>query len=351
MSTKKIVAVVAGASGGHLIPGITSALAALNDESAQEVLFFTTCSLLDQSILKNYATTFSISSLPILPLPGKKWWCYPRFFLSMIKSFFISFRILRSKRPYQLISMGGLVSIPVCLAARLLGIKIILFELNAIPGKAVTFLAPLAHKIWVCFDDAGTYFKSEKVQIHSYPLRFTEKDRLQQDEARKNLGLEPQKKTLLIVGGSQGSQTINTIIETLISEYPQVLREIQIIHQTGAYKIGTEFAHHWFADFFQRKDSTAVVFDFTDDLHICYSAADVVIARAGAGTLFELQYFLKKTLIIPLENVAQSHQVDNALAMIRQNPELFFLLRQRHLQKMPSLLYDQLTKMLNLSGN
>ena len=351
MITKKVLCIVAGSSGGHLIPGITEAFTALKNDPEQRVLFFSTGSELDRALLKEYGTTFTLCTLPLIPVPGKRAWLYPLFFFRMIQSFLKSFFLLRSSRPYQVLSMGGLISVPVCLAARLLGCKVVLFELNAVPGKAVTFLAPLVKRVRVCFNEAGASFDAKKVLFCPYPLRFSVEDKLISADARTQLDLDRSKKTIAIVGGSQGSHAINNLILAMMNAYPQLHKEVQFIHQTGAYKMGEIDAHRMFKQLYQEKGIQSVVFDFTHNLNVCYSAADLVIARAGAGTLFELEFFNKKTLLIPLENAAQGHQLDNALAMIKQNPELFFLLRQEHAQKSPAHLYDQIVRILELPGN
>ena len=124
--------------------------------------------------------------------------------------------------------MGGYISLSVCLAARILHIPIDLFELNAVPGKAVTWLAPLARKIYVCFDQTKSFFKKEKVELTEYPIRFGSEDRIPKASAQVQLGLDPWKVTLLVLGGSQGSRSINELIKKLFIDHPEFSFSVQV---------------------------------------------------------------------------------------------------------------------------
>lgn len=330
---KKVICGVAGASGGHIIPGITL-LRTLAQQEDAEVLFFSTNTHFDRSILGHYHTNFTHCSLPVIPMPGKKLWRYPLFLYRTFQAFFKSLRTLRRYQPSKVISMGGFISVPVCLAARVLRIDVQLFELNAVPGKAVRWLAPYAQKIFVCFDDAASTFDQKKVQHAPYPFRFSEEDRISQADARAQLGLSPEKKVILVLGGSQGSQALNALMKKFFESTSD--KQIAVIHQSGAAK-GSD-PQKEFEQFYKEKGIEALVFAYTHELNICYSAADLVISRAGAGSLFELEFFKKRSILIPLEISAEAHQLENALAMIKQAPELFSLARQEHVQKNPAVL-------------
>jgi len=340
---KKVLCAVAGASGGHIIP----ALYAIKHEAEvhdAEVLFFSTKTSFDQAMLHQFPHSFTYQSLSLSPLPGRYWWRYPQFAFSMLRACLTSYRVLRSVRPLKVLSTGGLIGVPVCMAARFLGIQVQLFELNAVPGKAVRWLAPRANTIQVCFEEAARFFNHERVEVVPYPVRFTQHDRISQHEARKLLGIDVEKKVILILGGSQGSQALNELIQQFFENYEG--QDIAVIHQTGAQKVkGKDYFITWY----RSQKIEAVVFDFVKDLHVSYSAADLVISRAGAGTLFELEFFNKRALLVPLELTAEAHQLENGQAMIKRSPHLFLLARQKDLEQNRSLLPTLIEKALDSS--
>ncbi len=322
MEKNKVICVVAGRSGGHIIPGIIYVKNFTQTHPNYSVLLFSTDTQLDRSIIALYPYVFSYVPLTLRGVPGKKVWLYPLFFWEFVKAFFKSMGYLRAQRPERVVSMGGYISLPVSLAAWMLRIPVELFELNAVPGKAIRWLAPLAGKIYICFDEAKGYFKREKNMLTDYPLRFTAEDRVTQASGRIHLGLDQSKKTVLILGGSQGSKSINDLMIAVFKDRPDIASNIQVIHQAGASQ--EKPLEH----FYEKHNIRALVFDYMHDLHYCYAAADLVIARAGAGTLFELLFFSKRAILIPLEIAMTDHQLDNAKALVRQRPDLFSLIRQ-----------------------
>jgi UDP-N-acetylglucosamine--N-acetylmuramyl-(pentapeptide) pyrophosphoryl-undecaprenol N-acetylglucosamine transferase len=336
---KKTICGVAGASGGHIIPGIIYLQASAQKEDAQ-VLFFSSDARFDQSILRHYSTVFSYYALPNTRVPGKKFWCYPLFIYRSLQALFMSFRALRRYKPQRVVSMGGFISLPVCLAARVLGIEVHIFELNAVPGKAARWLAPYTQKAFVCFPQAARFFDEHKVQLVPYPLRFSVDDMLTQEDARARLGISLHKKVLLVIGGSQGSQALNSIVQKFFEVTGD--KDIAVIHQTG----GTEQTKKAFEDFYQQKRIEAVVFEYVHELNICYSAADLVISRAGAGSLFELEFFKKKSIIVPLEEAAEGHQLQNAESMMQQHPKLFFLARQSDIEHHKVFLHSMIAQVI-----
>lgn len=336
---KNVICAVAGGSGGHIIPGIVT-MQSLKD-SDTEILFFITDTALDRDITSSYNSEFTYCYLSLEPAPGKRFWRYPFFFYRLMQATIESFKILRTKKPESVMAMGGLISVPVCLAAWMLNIRVVLFELNAIPGKAVQWLAPFADTIFVCFEEAGAYFKKKSVAVVPYPHRFNKKS------LSVNLQLDPAKKTILVLGGSQGSYGINHLLRRFVEELSDDAQHFTILHQTGSYPYEQESPSIWFDRFYKKHAIDARVFDFSADLQTHYHAADVIVCRAGAGTLFEIEHFNKQALLVPLEYAAQGHQVDNAFAMIKRRSDLFTLIRQHQAQKSLSLFKERLTMLIN----
>ena len=172
-------------------------------------------------------------------------------------------------------------------------IPISIFELNATPGKTNKILSFFAKNVYVTFHDSSKYFKKIQCKFVDYPIRFNSKNIIEQKEALKQIDFDETKKTILILGGSQGSSFINQVVKKIFSE--NNFQKIQIIHQAGK----DEYLQ--MREFFKKNNIKSVVFDYFHDLSIYYCAADLVICRAGAGTLFETKFFNKKAVIIPLE--------------------------------------------------
>lgn len=340
MNKKNNICFVAGKSGGHILPCLTLAEKHKTDHPESTLLFFSTDAPLDRSILSDHSLISNHVTLPLGKFSSTPLYRQLSILWKLIRSFGTSLHQLHKHKPAIIIGTGGLVALPVCFAAMLLRIPIELYELNAVPGKAIKALAAIAHTIHVCFAQAAQYFSKYHCVHTPYPVRFdTTHKQISKELARKELGLDPNKKTLFIMGGSQGSVQLNNEIKNYI-ETSDTLHNLQIIHQTGA-RDQTDW-HTLYA----RNNIQAVVFDYRDAIAPCYAAADLIISRAGAGMLFEILFFEKPSIIIPLEAQTTSHQRDNAYAMQEQYPELFTVIRQAALIDQ-SVLRNHLNTLLN----
>lgn len=315
-----IIACAGGKSGGHIIPCLT--LAAQHHPS-HSILYFSTNTPLDHSIISKHHQVSHHVPLQFGTKNYTSMFGKFRMLLQAATAFITSFYNLIRHRPQAIISTGGAVSVPVCIAAWIMRIPIHLYELNAVPGKAITFLAPFATTINVCFPKAQNYFNAKKCTVIHYPIRFSDLDKkLTPAAARKQLHLLTDRKTLLILGGSQGSSFLNKIIMQWLQKNPDQHNHIQIIHQTGAAEIA-----RWQQEY-KQLNIVAHVFAYHPNMAIYYQAADLIICRAGAGTLFELIYFEKPCIVIPLETVTTSHQKDNAQALQKMYPDLVQVVAQ-----------------------
>ncbi len=322
---KKYICAVAGKSGGHIIPALTLCQDFLKDNKDFGVIFFTTNSKLDSEILSNYNFINNHIKLDINNLSKNPIKLFGAIF-GLILSFFSSLKVLKKIKPEKIISTGGLVSIPVCIAARLLKIPVELYELNAIPGKAAKLLAKFNIKIFTVFSNTCNLLKNKNCSLVNYPVRFTSSDIIPKKLALEKLNFSENKKTVLILGGSQGSVSINNIVKSFF-EAQASSEKYQVIHQTGKTQVDD------LEKFYNKHKITNLIFDFKQNLADYYCASDIIISRAGAGSIFEILYFAKNTknkkaIIIPLENTADNHQVENALAIYRQYPEIFVVERQ-----------------------
>lgn len=329
---------MAGKSGGHIIPCLTLADDLRAQSERTKILFFSSNTDLDKKIL---AEDPRISSHIMLPLSKKN-----KFFLitlwHIVSSFFISLFYLCKHSPKKIITTGGIVAIPTCLAAFILRIPIILYSLDAVPGKAIQFLTPFAAHIFTCFSSSQKYFPAHRCTVAPYPIKYKDEQVLiTKETALHNLGLSLDKKTIVILGGSQGSLFLNNCMKQLINAFlGHKKANIQIIHQTGSLD-STDWQR-----FYQDKNIQAYVFSYTSNLEQVYKAADLIICRAGAGTLFEVKFFNKRCIIIPLETKTTTHQVDNARAMSNEYPELFSVIMQRDVEKDFSVLLNKIDTLL-----
>lgn len=302
----KSVAIVSGHSGGHIIPCIT-----LAKKENCKVNVITTNSRFDLEIIDKNLTYGSILKLPINKTP-KNFFTIPKFIISFVFSIFKTFFFLIKNRPEKLISTGGLISLPAAFVAKILNIPFVIYELNVEPGKAVILMAKFFKNINVCFDETKKHFPKNNVFKTNYPVKFENKKVISKEEALKKLDFEPNKKTLFITGGSQGSLQLNQIAKEIVEKESN----LQVIHQ-----IGINDTLDW-DNFYRSKNIKCKTFSFTDDMETFYQAADLIICRAGAGTLAEIAYLDKEALVVPLKTVANSHQVLNAHQWAREYPKI-----------------------------
>jgi UDP-N-acetylglucosamine--N-acetylmuramyl-(pentapeptide) pyrophosphoryl-undecaprenol N-acetylglucosamine transferase len=257
---------------------------------------------------------------------------YMRIPWHILYSLLVSFYYVVKYKPTEIITTGGVIALPVCYVGFLLRIPITIYCLDAVPGKAITAIAPCATTINVCFESTKQFFKH--AHFVPYPIKYSAHDtRISREDACKQLQLDPQKKTIVILGGSQGSISLNNYIKQWIMDASCPHNSINSIHQTGSAD-----TTDWQQLYAQHK-IPAKVFSYQDNLAPIYAAADLIICRAGAGTLFEAVFFAKKTIVIPLKTKTTTHQQDNAHAMTQEHPDLFTRIDQDDIDKSPQLLF------------
>jgi len=322
--------VVASGSGGHILPALILAKE-WKTKNSGKVIFFTGIKNLDKNIIENNIFIDQKIYLNLSGFPGKKLWLYPKFLIQFISCFLKAVFWVKKYKNITVITTGGYLSIPVCLAAKRYKQDVILYELNVAPGKAIKFLSGLAMQINIVFKESKNYFSNKiknKINLINYPLRYKQEDKifdkqelLNKINKQDNVNFDLNKKTIFILGGSQGSVSLNNYFRSWLarnSEHDNFeLNDIQVIHQTGALD-----KTDWDL-FYKNLNMQAIVFSYRQDLKDYYLLSDLVFARAGAGTLFELEFFQKKSFIFPLSTNYTSHQVDNAKIMIERNLGLF----------------------------
>lgn len=220
--------------------------------------------------------------------------------------FVSSFRHLKIFRPDIVLGVGGYVSVPLTLTAQRLGIPTILHEQNKRLGMANSLLAKGADRLLLGFPDTAGDFAGDKARVVGNPVRAAFASPPAQEAARASFGLDPSVPVVLVAGGSQGAQSINTAVREGLSELSA--RELQLIWMTGRKDIDS--ARRAAAD----SPAKVEVFAFIDDMAGACSAADLVVSRAGASTTAELAALGKPSILVPYPHSADGHQEENARA-------------------------------------
>ncbi|MFA6263045.1 MAG: UDP-N-acetylglucosamine--N-acetylmuramyl-(pentapeptide) pyrophosphoryl-undecaprenol N-acetylglucosamine transferase [Candidatus Babeliales bacterium] len=338
MTNKKLFVVAAG-SGGHILPAIQCTRQWLENNPSGSVVFFTGTSELEKKIFRNYPFITHIVRLSMPQFSLRRWWLIPWVALRSVLLVGIGIAYNLRHRPEKIISTGGLLSIPLCIATRCCRRHVEIYSLDALPGKAVRALLPFAHVVhstfWQAHKKLCFYNKdfSYKCVPAAYPLRFNESHRnvsATQVIERINTLLGQQsgvqhfdasRKTVFVLGGSQGSMLLNEVIKNFVEQNSKN-QKYQIIHQTGA------FQEHAWNQFYATHEIPAFTFGYDERVHEYYAVADVILCRAGAGTLFEIAFFKKPCIVIPLVASTTDHQIYNAQAMAELYPELFTIIEQ-----------------------
>lgn len=324
ITSKQPIAFVAGKSGGHIVPCLAIAARDYHDHP---ILFFTTNRPLDQQIIAQSGIVDWHIPLAFGGHGAIRWYQFPLLLASTGYAFLIAFFFLIKYRPAALITTGGAVAIPAVFAAYLLRIPRTIYELNATPGKTTKLLAHFSDQLIVCFRQTAAFFG--KASYEQYPVRFQKADKkpIDRQEALQRYGLQEGKKTIFILGGSQGSAFLNSLPALLAQKSPNLVAHCQFIHQSGIEH------QQQLADWYGTNQIPVYLFGYCPEIATLYQLADLVICRAGAGTLFETLFFEKPIITIPLEIQSTSHQLDNAHALRKEYPGLISVIRQQDVEK------------------
>jgi UDP-N-acetylglucosamine--N-acetylmuramyl-(pentapeptide) pyrophosphoryl-undecaprenol N-acetylglucosamine transferase len=305
--------VTGGGTGGHLFPGISLAQAMMLADPGCEVLFIGTERKIDKTALSNLG--FATRSIKSQGIKGKSFFAVLKALFQQPLALWEAAGIIRRFKPDLVFGVGGYVTGPVILAARLLGVTTCIHEQNSIPGLANKLLGYIANKIFVSLPGSEKYFPASKTILSGNPVRNTILKVSR--EAKPESGQESS--TLLILGGSQGARRLNSL---MLEAAENILSKLSpppfIIHQTGGHD----------KDHVQRKyvelGLNARVQDFFSDMAEIYSQADLIISRAGATTLAELTVFHKPVILIPFPFAADNHQEINGQYLVEAGAGLMF---------------------------
>lgn len=304
---KPRVLISGGGTGGHIFPALSIA-EELRSRLDAEILFVGAEGRMEMTRVPEAG--YKIIGLPVAGFDRKNVFRNFRVVYKLLSSMGKAKRIIKNFNPEIVIGVGGYASGPVLKEAQRCGIPTLIQEQNSFAGVTNKLLAKKAQCICVAYDDMERFFPAETIVKTGNPIRKKLlNENLTRKEALNSFGLSPEKKTLLVMGGSLGALTINESLEKNIKDIAG--RGIQVIWQTGKY-----FGDRGLVAAKGLKG--VVVTQFISDMASAYKAADLVISRAGAASISELQNLGKPAILVPSPNVAEDHQTHNAMALVKR---------------------------------
>jgi len=311
-SEKNIRVIISGGgTGGHIFPAIAIANALKSINSSIDILFVGAEGKMEME--KVPAAGYEIKGLPIAGIKREVSINNLSFPLKLLKSLRKANSIIKEFNPQIAIGVGGYASGPLLYMASRRGVPTLIQEQNSYPGITNKLLAKKARKICVAYENMNQFFPAEKIVFTGNPVRNDiQSIEGKKAEAASFFGLDVNKQTILIVGGSQGARSINKAIKAGLNKIHQ--SGIQIIWQTG--KIFKTEAEEALKEFPSNKIKSM---EFISRMDFAYAMADVVITRGGASTVSELCIVQKPAILIPLPTAAEDHQTKNCKALVERN--------------------------------
>lgn len=310
------VIISGGGTGGHIFPAVSIANAVKALRPDAKILFVGALGRMEMQRVP--AAGYDIKGLPIRGFYRPLW--KPANIgvaFDYLRSKWLAKKILRQFRPQVAVGVGGYASSAALGAANSLGIPTLLQEQNSYAGLTNKQLAKAAKKICVAYEGMERFFPAEKIMLTGNPVRQQLLETtVTHDEAVRSFGFDPSKKTVMLVGGSLGARTIN---ESVLQHLDLIENsDVQFVWQTGKY---------YSAEIAKRLEGENIpnlkVTDFITDMGAAYKAADLVVSRAGAGSISEFCLLGMPVILVPSPNVAEDHQTKNALALANRDAALY----------------------------
>lgn len=300
-----------GGTGGHVFPAIAIAGAIRSKYPDAQFLFVGANGKIEMD--KVPAAGYDIVGLDIRGLQRNLSLANLKFPIRLIKSCWKARQIIKKFKPDVAVGVGGYASGPLLFMAAQQGIPCLIQEQNSYPGITNKLLASAAKKICVAYEGMEKYFEQSKLLLTGNPVRSEiVKMQVSRAAAFQHFGLNENKKTILIIGGSLGARTLNTSV--LKDMNSLVIQDVQVIWQTGKLYYSTIVENVG-----SKLPSGVRIFEFISNMEMAYTAADIIISRAGAGTISELCLLAKPVILVPSPNVAEDHQTKNAMALVKKS--------------------------------
>ena len=313
------VIISGGGTGGHIFPAVSIANAIKKQHPETEILFVGAEGRMEMQRVP--AAGYEIKGLPVRGLVRPLW--SPRN-IGVMMDFFKSKKmvkdVIRIFNPDVAVGVGGYASAPTLNAAYSMGIPCLIQEQNSYAGVTNKSLAKKAQKVCVAYEGMERFFPADKIIMTGNPVRQNLlATTVTKEDARKSFGLDPNKKTVLVIGGSLGARTVN---ESILSHLDDIRKSnVQFIWQTGKYYSAS------IREVLATSNPVAniKVMDFISNMDNAYAAADLVVSRAGASSISELCILGKPCVLVPSPNVAEARQKKTALALSTKGAAILIL--------------------------
>jgi len=316
-----------GGTGGHIFPAISIANAIKELCPEADILFVGAEGRMEMQRVPDAG--YKIIGLPVVGFDRQNLLKNIPVLFKLARSLWKTRKIIRDFMPNVVVGVGGFASGPTLKTASKMGIPILIQEQNSFAGVTNKLLAKEASKICVAYQGMENFFPADRIILTGNPVRQNLlAKRSNHDEAAMNFSFDPQKKIMLIVGGSLGARTINNMMKAAFNMLKENA-DIQFIWQTGKIyieevktfikeKTGEEVLNCRVKDL-----PNLYITEFIKNMDDAYAAADLVISRAGAGSISEFCLLQKAVILVPSPNVAEDHQTKNALALVSKNAALY----------------------------
>lgn len=316
-----------GGTGGHIFPAVSIANAIRELCPEAEILFVGAEGRMEMQRVPDAG--YRIIGLPVAGFDRQHLWKNFAVIIKLLRSQWKARKIIKEFRPQVAVGVGGYASGPTLKTAGMMGIPTLIQEQNSYAGVTNKLLAQKADRICVAYEGMEKFFPAEKILLTGNPVRQTLlNDPITREEAAHLFSLDPSRKTILILGGSLGARTINQTLTTGLAQI-KAHPEVQFIWQTGKIYIEqvkaaiTAFTGEAVRNTRVGSLPNLYVTDFIKNMNSAYTLADLVISRAGAGSISEFCLLGKPVILVPSPNVAEDHQTKNALALVNKDAALY----------------------------
>ena len=310
------VLISGGGTGGHIFPALSIANAVRRRHPDAEILFVGAQGRMEMERVP--AAGYRIIGLPVAGFDRRRLWRNFKVVYKLYKSLRMARRVLEDFRPDVCVGVGGYASGPMLKQAQKHGIPTLLQEQNSYAGVTNRMLARQARAICVAYPGMERFFPAASIQMTGNPIRdnIVHADSISRQEARRRLGFDPDKPLIVVIGGSLGARTINDSVAASLDTL--TAGGTQLLWQTGRFYADECAAR-------AEGHPTVKAMPFVSDMAAAYRAADLIISRAGAGSISEIQAVGVPAILIPSPNVAEDHQRHNAEALASRDAAVMIL--------------------------
>ncbi len=303
------VLISGGGTGGHIFPALSIAAAVEKTCPGSKILFVGAENRMEMQRVP--AAGYEIVGLPVSGFDRKHLWRNIKVIFKLLKCMRMARSIVRAFKPDIAVGVGGYASGPTLKAAQRAGVPTVIQEQNSYAGVTNKLLASKAKAICVAYEGMERFFPADRIVLTGNPVRARLLNPgISKEDAKQALGFDPARPLVMIVGGSLGALSINEAMMKTVREGRVAQAPFSVLWQTGSRYIErcrkAEEEH---------PSDNLTVTDFVTDMAVAYRAADLVVSRAGAGTISELELLGKPAILVPSPNVAEDHQRHNAEAL------------------------------------